>query len=667
MKIGVEALVEPVIEEIKFDGTEIFKQPTTRSEQLTAAASNFDFHKYNEDQPDKPTPDKKSTSSDNWKDTKDCLYKAFTEISVLSDVLAISKMQKAENETPYLDFSHIAPSNELNKSDFCQNRAVIMHKLQKSLKEASITLQRGAADIVKSHNARNNARLPLDYHDELLRIRQHWKLRKITATKAGKSASILGDLGLRSSSFQVIKKVENLTTSAEHLSDTIDVRLTSQSKLPSYLRFTTEKEQKPFSSSAARLTCSGIPIEVLSHVPETKSEAKNAKEKKSTESENFSFSKKDNMYILPKWQMELCKAQNLLWQEAILSNLNSRKFLPLELSNPVQMNSREVVLPITRKQVLKMSLENNIPEIGYDPNYAIRYYVGKLVIKHLEKLSKIEKIEPSTAILGISNDNREAAVTARDLNSIQHDTDKANESILTKVISFSKLILNLRVIENAINQITFNDPYMVAHWPSICSANFAEVKIFYTSAGHTQLHKSGMHLKVTDKGITAVHREGLIEELEVSIDSVIRLIKRYATGHQLHACQLVSKALGWQYSVSGSVSDLNIDPSYPHPENVGCVNISSPKFQPTITVIARWPHPKIYVTKPDFKNSEIKKMWSTAPNIELPTFEDLDMKDEVLSKIKWSSVSNNMIEISLAKVPGLTFLHKIESIIMCLS
>ena len=146
-----------------------------------------------------------------------------------------------------------------------------------------------------------------------------------------------------------------------------------------------------------------------------------------------------------------------------------------------------------------MSLENSIPEIGYDPNYAIRYYVGKLVVKHLDKLSKIEKIEPSTALLEISNDNRDAAVTAKDLRNVQRDTDKANESILTKVIAFSKLLLNLRVIEKAINQVTFNDPYMVAHWPSICNADFAEVKIFYTSAGHTQLHKSGMHLKVTQK------------------------------------------------------------------------------------------------------------------------------------------------------------------------
>lgn len=102
VNVSVEAAQEYQVQEITYDGQEIYTQPLSMSENLTKLAHKIDFSKVDDDD----ATDYTESNEDNkelatfqpslwpWDSVRNKLRSALTEVSVLLDVLNIAKEKR---------------------------------------------------------------------------------------------------------------------------------------------------------------------------------------------------------------------------------------------------------------------------------------------------------------------------------------------------------------------------------------------------------------------------------------------------------------------------------------------------------------------------------------------------------------------------------------------
>lgn len=274
--LAIEALAESRIQKIDYDGTESYTTQSSRTEIFSKNTEKIDFKnrrcdlnidntvtklEKNNDQDtdscgadvDETTHNKLRTEetrkmlrTDQWKDTKDSLYKAFEEVSVLCDVLKIAtESNKPKSTMNYIDFNHIEHPEEPNQNQASttvsataslasaashHNQAAQMVKTQHALQAASKMLSDGSVQIKSESEKLNRIGLQgagLDFHQELLKLKQFWRLRTVTNSRSTNRTGIrtkqdtiiIGDVGLSSIgsggsrqeiNFEVIKKIQAL-------------------------------------------------------------------------------------------------------------------------------------------------------------------------------------------------------------------------------------------------------------------------------------------------------------------------------------------------------------------------------------------------------------------------------------------------------------------------
>lgn len=114
-----------------------------------------------------------------WDSVRNKLRSAHTEICVLADVLAIAK------EKRYMVFDPV-PQEQVETKPMVQ-----IYARKKALAGAASVLLTGSERLRNSQNELSNRnRTTPDFHIELLRLRQNWRLKKV-------SNSIIGDLSYR--------------------------------------------------------------------------------------------------------------------------------------------------------------------------------------------------------------------------------------------------------------------------------------------------------------------------------------------------------------------------------------------------------------------------------------------------------------------------------------
>lgn len=164
-------------------------RPLTLSESLAKYAQKIDFSKTIEldtkKEPSDAIDDNKSDSDSKeafqsslwpWDSVRNKLRNSFQEICVLADVLAIAK------EKRYMVLDPVQQEPVETKP------MVQIYARKKALAGAASVLLTGAERLKTSQNEvmRNRS----DFHFELLRLRQNWRLKKV-------SNSIIGDLSYR--------------------------------------------------------------------------------------------------------------------------------------------------------------------------------------------------------------------------------------------------------------------------------------------------------------------------------------------------------------------------------------------------------------------------------------------------------------------------------------
>lgn len=163
----------------------------TLSESLAKFAQRIDFSKTNDIEIKKESSevieDNKSDSDSKepfqssiwpWDSARNKLRSAFQEVCVLADVLAIAKDKR------YMVLDPVQQEPMETKP------MVQIYARKKALAGAASVLLTGAERLKTAQNdAARNRQIP-DFHIELLRLRQNWRLKKVSNT-------IIGDLSYR--------------------------------------------------------------------------------------------------------------------------------------------------------------------------------------------------------------------------------------------------------------------------------------------------------------------------------------------------------------------------------------------------------------------------------------------------------------------------------------
>ena len=156
------------------------------SEQMARTAERIDFSKSEEELEQEDDAGNALTKFQPslwpWDSVRSKLKSAFTEVTVLLDVLTIAKQKK------YIVLDPVSPESSPDQRP--QYAAIVAKK--RALSSVSIILRNGGDRLTAtSDSSRNRSN---DFHAQLMQMRQNWRMKK-----AGNS--IVGDLSFRSGTY----------------------------------------------------------------------------------------------------------------------------------------------------------------------------------------------------------------------------------------------------------------------------------------------------------------------------------------------------------------------------------------------------------------------------------------------------------------------------------
>ncbi|CAK9301654.1 unnamed protein product [Gordionus sp. m RMFG-2023] len=234
--IGIEPVNDYKIEEILYDGTEIYKKPLSFNEYINELSEKIDFEENSGNAENEAKSEKHILSKNSIIEPSLIkLRNALMEINVLLDVLKITKQQQ------YLALDFIANDNPDNKPAY-----VLLGKKKTLSKAASILLN--GAETIKT-TLSNPLLSPIttvqkNFHLELLNLRQIWRLKKV-------GEKILGDISYKSvgSQFNENGNFEVSKNSKIDSSSTLKIILPQQLKNEAYIKISIHRDGKIYSSS----------------------------------------------------------------------------------------------------------------------------------------------------------------------------------------------------------------------------------------------------------------------------------------------------------------------------------------------------------------------------------------------------------------------------------
>uniref|UniRef100_A0A8C9C278 Mediator of RNA polymerase II transcription subunit 17 n=1 Tax=Phocoena sinus TaxID=42100 RepID=A0A8C9C278_PHOSS len=444
VRISIESACEKQVQEVALDGTETYLQPLSMSQNLARLAQRIDFSQgsgseeeeaagadgdaqdwagagSSADQDDEEGLVKFQPSLWPWDSVRNNLRSALTEMCVLYDVLSIVRDKKFMTLDP-------VSQDALPPKQNPQTLQLISKK--KSLAGAAQILLKGAERLTKSVTENQENKLQRDFNSELLRLRQHWKLRKI-------GDKILGDLSYRSAgslfphhgTFEVIKNTDiDLDKKIPEDYCPLDVQIPSDLEGSAYIKVSIQK-QAPDIGDLGTVNLFKRPL------PKSKPGS-------------------------PHWQTKLEAAQNVLLCKEIFAQLSreavqiksqiphivvknqiiSQPFPSLQLSISLCHSSND-------KKSQKSATEKQSPE---DHLYVLEHNLHLLIREfHKQTLSSIMMPHPASAPFGHKRMRLSGpqAFDKNEINSIQ-----SSEGLLEKIIKQAKhIFLRSRSIQLQLN------------------------------------------------------------------------------------------------------------------------------------------------------------------------------------------------------------------------
>ncbi|XP_028172045.1 mediator of RNA polymerase II transcription subunit 17 [Ostrinia nubilalis] len=638
VNISIEAPIENQIQEITYDGQEIYQAPLSMSENLARLAQKIDFSKSEDEfcnikkegesssdaKADDDSKDAGYQSSQwPWDSVRNKLRNALTEVCVLADVLNIAK------EKRYMVLDPVQPEQADNRP------MVQVYGRKKALGAAAAVLLAGVERLRASESVRISRNMP-DFHIDLLRLRQNWRLKKVSNT-------IVGDLSYRTAGskfsqtgvFEVTKAPEEQMMAA--------MSMNAAGPAPSALRVAVPPELQGVAF-----------ISVLCQ-----------KEQEDVVTATLSSSALNCPGTLPgdgaelHWQQKLEAAQNVLFCKELFARL-AAEAVQLDASIPHMVVGNQIMATVLPGIQLLIGLchnngqnnTNNGTE-GVKPEGAAGKSDHDHVLEHsLHQLLRAVHHanthhpfpHPATGPLGPSKRRCLAGPMAADRHELLEMSRE--QSLLEQIIQQAQHFFMRRRSEYVLDTIAkeVKDPLIVSHWNALNSPTQSCVKINIMAYGYDVVCRTSLVVHVGEKTLKCICRDGRVRHLSYELQELRDLIYCQICQHQMTAVQAVGRCMGWQLLASSS--HLGSGPVEPLGNASSCL-LASPNGDRMIAIRCE-PSVGIQVF---IAQSPRKDFFSS----------------ELVQDKKWENLGGAFKEIKLDKMEGKNFLNKMELLMACLS
>ncbi|XP_042219140.1 mediator of RNA polymerase II transcription subunit 17-like isoform X2 [Homarus americanus] len=659
--IRLEVPAENSVLEVLYDGTELYQQPPTMSENLTQLARKIDFATDGEEvtteekKEEEEEEEKQPFQQPHWplEEVRNKVRQALTEMSVLHDLLVIVKQKPPQYMV--LDPVHAEPPEQKNYIQFLA--------LKKSLQSAATILLNGAERLRTSQAEMGRPnRTVQDFHIELLRLRQNWRLKKVAKT-------IIGDLSYRSAGsmfrhtgiFEVSKADEGAGPSA-----VVGTGSASPiSPLPSRGL-----------QSSLRVT---VPTELMGSAYIFVCIKKDEEDICSAQLNNCDFVAGDT-----PWQQKLEKAQNVLFCKELFSQL-AREAVKLTPSIPHLVVGNQITATIFPGIHLLVGLchsdgKNNVrgkPTTGQGPpgtcgptsnmvgsgsgvstgtvgggptpskykhEHDLEHSLHQLLHRVYHHSFQHPLPHPVYAPMGMSKRRRAAGPEGMDKN--QMISLMKDQTLLEQIIrQVQHNFLRLRTMY-VIDQLAaeFKDPLIVSHWNAFNSPTQSCVKINIVTQGYDTVLRTKLVIHIFERTLKCICRDGKIMTMSFEPQELRNLILCQISQHNMAALQVLAKYTGWTLlSSEQNIGTGAIEPL----GNASTVMLASPSGNKVIGVHSG-PHQRVsvYVSsspRPDFYPST------------------------VVMEQRWEHLGSNWQEVRLDRMEGRNFLNKMELLMAALT
>ncbi|XP_045616724.1 mediator of RNA polymerase II transcription subunit 17 isoform X1 [Procambarus clarkii] len=660
--IRLEVPAENSVLEVLYDGMELYQQPPTMSENLTQLARKIDFATDGEDvtteekKEEEEEEEKQPFQQPHWplEDVRNKIRQALTEMSVLHDLLVIVKQKPPQ----YMVLDPVQAEAPEQKS------YIQFLSLKKSLQSAATILLNGAERLRTSQAEMGRPnRAVHDFHIELLRLRQNWRLKKF-------GNNIIGDLSYRSAGsmfrqtgiFEVSKADEASGPSAvvgpgaaspvspipaRGLQSSLRVTVPTELMGSAYIFVCIKKDEEDICS--AQLTSNDF---VAGDTP---------------------------------WQQKLEKAQNVLFCKELFSQL-AREAVKLTPAIPHLVVGNQITATIFPGIHLLVGLchsdgKNNVRSkvtAGQGPNVvggqnstmvggggggglapATVGGAGPSKYKHEHDLEHslhqlLHRVyhhsfqhplpHPVYAPMGMSKRRRAAGPEGMDKNLMI--SLMKEQTLLEQIIrQVQHNFLRLRTMY-VIDQLAaeFKDPLIVSHWNAFNSPTQSCVKINIVTQGYDTVLRTKLVIHIFERTLKCICRDGKIMTMSFEPQELRNLILCQISQHNMAALQGLAKFTGWTLlSSEQNIGTGAIEPL----GNASTVMLASPSGNKVIGVHSG-PHQRVsvYVSsspRPDFYPST------------------------VVMEQRWEHLGSNWQEVRLDRMEGRNFLNKMELLMAALT
>ncbi|XP_078594072.1 mediator of RNA polymerase II transcription subunit 17-like isoform X1 [Branchiostoma floridae x Branchiostoma japonicum] len=619
VRVSVEALQENQVQEVSLDGQETYVQPLSMSENLAKLAHRIDFSQEDsdgevplepgEEEEEEEEERKKQEAHWPWESIRDKLRTSLVETNVLLDVLKIAKDKK------YMVLDPVSQEPQPSKP-------VLQYVAKKeSLSGAADILQKGADRLAKSQaEFSSGSRGQGDFHRELLKLRQYWRLRR-----AGNN--ILGDLSFKSAGshywhsgvFEVVKTREEGMAPG---SSPLEVRIPSDLEGNAYIQVVIEDQLETIIAVKAAL------------LPNSRREAAPGE---------------------PPWNVKLEAAQNVLFCKELFAQL-AREAVQMKSTIPHLVVGNQITSQIFPGVQLSIALcHNTVEEDSKDDTTSPQRCQHNHVLEHAlhQMLREVHRSNlnpapphPVTAPFGSSKKRRVAGPQGLDRK--QCTQLQETEGLLERLEKQAKHTLLRARILDMIDKLAqeVNDPCLQAHVSSIGTSTESSVRIIITSPGYEQICKTMLHVNIGVEDVKVVSKDGKVITLSYDEHELRDLLLHQACQHQVNTVQSLSKMMGWQilhlsnHVGTGPVEKLG---------NASGIMMASPKGDRVISV----------------RNSP-----SLGPlvSVQLTRQKGCETwRSDVIKDTKWDQVGGSFKPVQWDKAKGRNFVNKIELLMGCLT
>uniref|UniRef100_A0A6B2EPP0 Mediator of RNA polymerase II transcription subunit 17 n=1 Tax=Phlebotomus kandelakii TaxID=1109342 RepID=A0A6B2EPP0_9DIPT len=633
VNISVEAPIENQIQEIQYDGTELYQPPLTLSENLSKCAARIDFAKstnepeviVKKEEPEKKEEDPKDPQFQSslwpWDSVRNKLRDAFTEVCVLSDVLAIAK------EKRYMVLDPVPQEQQETKP------IVQVYARKKALANAANILLSGADRLRNSHSEQRNNRNTSDFHIELLRLRQNWRLKKV-------SNSIIGDLSYRtagskfmhSGMFEVTKAEDDpsggnsppgspATTPANALpspkNSALRVNVPSELQGVAYIKVITQKDQEDLCTATVNL---------LGHGPNITQQ-------------------------VGIWQKTLEFAQNVLFCKELFNQL-AKEAVQLQASIPhvvVGNQIRATLLPGIQLIIsLCHSTAFDATHTGpiNDHDHVLEHSLHQLLREVHYKNTHHPFPHPASGPLGPSKKRMMAGPTAADRYELLEMTK--SQTLLEQIIAQAQHIFMRKRTQYVLDTLArdVKDPQIISHWNAMNSPTMSCVKIKIITHGYDTVYRTSLLIHVKERSLKCICRDGRVMHMSYEPQELRDLILCQINRHQMSGLLNVARCMAWQ-TLSNS-NHLGIGSVEPLGNASSCL-LASPNGDRLIAVQIRC-DPQI----------DVKVYIAQTPR------KDFFPGPLVQGKY-WEHLGGHFKEVRFDKLEGKNFLNKMEFLMASMS